>query len=174
MTAGLGSTELVPVELSTQDVSGVGLAAVSVSADAQALLLAALPDNPDAELSVVLCSDAHIRQLNAAWRSNDSATDVLSFPQEHPVVLGDLVISLDTAGRQASERGWTAQTELRILLVHGLLHLLGYDHETGADDFAEMAAAERRLLDRLGWAGSGLVEQATDEGDTAPTSEEKP
>jgi len=163
----------VPVQLSTEGLGGVGQQVVALTQDAQALLGAALPDEPAAELSLVLCSDAHIRQLNAAWRSQDRATDVLSFPQDDPVVLGDLVLSLDTADRQAQERGWSVQTELRILLVHGLLHLLGYDHETGADDFAEMAAAERRLLDRLGWAGSGLVEQADLQGDTAPPQESR-
>ena len=131
-----------------------------VLADAAALLAAALPDEPDAELSLVLCSDAHIRELNRTWRDRDTATDVLSFPQDDPVVLGDLVISLEAAERQAAERGWDRGTEVRILLVHGLLHLLGYDHETGPADFAEMAAAERKLLDRLGWTGAGLVEQA--------------
>ncbi len=120
----------------------------------------------------MLCSDRHIRQLNRDWRHKDAPTDVLSFPQGEGVVLGDLVVSLDTAERQATERGWDLQTELRILLVHGLLHLLGYDHETGEEDFLEMAAAERTLLDRLGWSGDGLVEQAADGLDTAASPEE--
>jgi len=131
-----------------------------VAVDAAALLTAALPDEPDADLSLVLCDDAHVRELNRTWRGIDSATDVLSFPQDDPVVLGDLVISLETAARQGAERGWDLGTEVRVLLVHGLLHLLGYDHATGPADFAEMAAAERELLDRLGWTGEGLVEQA--------------
>ena len=65
-----------------------------VAVDAAALLTAALPDEPDADLSLVLCDDAHVRELNRTWRGIDSATDVLSFPQDDPVVLGDLVISL--------------------------------------------------------------------------------
>ena len=82
---------------------------------------------------------------------------MLSFPQDDPVVLGDLVISVDTAQRQADERGHDLRTELRVLLVHGLLHLLGYDHETGAEDAAEMQAAEHKLLGRLGEDGAGLI-----------------
>lgn len=128
-----------------------------LEADARALLAAAKLD--PCELSLVICSDAVIRPLNATWRLVDAATDVLSFPQDDPVVIGDLVISVDTAQRQADERGHDLGTELRVLLVHGLLHLLGYDHETGHDDLVEMAEAERRLMDRLGWAGRGLIER---------------
>lgn len=129
-----------------------------VSCDAQALLEAARLG--DAELSVVLCDDAHIRQLNAQWRQNDAATDVLSFPMEDEVVLGDLVVSLETAARQADERAYEVRDELRVLLVHGLLHLMGYDHETSEADLEEMAAAEETLLKRLGWAGRGLISAA--------------
>ncbi len=162
----------MPVALSLEDLAEAGRTPTEVAADASDLLLAALPGEPTAELSVVLCSDAHIQALNGTWRGKDAATDVLSFPQDDPVVLGDLVLSLDTARRQADERGWSLRTELRVLLIHGLLHLLGHDHETGPQDFAEMADAERRLLDRLGWKGSGLVEQAGGPGDTAPPSQE--
>jgi rRNA maturation RNase YbeY len=125
--------------------------------DALALLAAAKLD--PCELSLLICSDAVIRPLNATWRQVDAATDVLSFPQDDPVVIGDLVISVDTAQRQADERGHDLQTELRVLLVHGLLHLLGYDHETSHDELVEMAQAERTLMERLGWAGQGLIER---------------
>lgn len=131
----------------------------AVRADALALLVAAGLD--DVELSILLCSDAHIAELNAAWRGKPEPTDVLSFPQDDEVVLGDLALSLDTTARQAAERGYGARDELRVLLVHGLLHLLGYDHETGADDLAEMAEAEGRLLGKLGWTGVGLIAAAT-------------
>lgn len=102
----------------------------NVQDDAKSLIRVALRD-ASAELSVVLCSDAHIRKLNAQWRGKDSATDVLSFPQDDPdrVVLGDIVISIDAANRQAVERDYLLRDELRVLLVHGALHLLGYDHE---------------------------------------------
>ncbi|MCP4805666.1 MAG: rRNA maturation RNase YbeY [Proteobacteria bacterium] len=123
--------------------------------DATALLAAA--SCADCELSLVVCSDAAIQRLNAAWRQKDQPTDVLSFPQDHEVILGDLVVSLDTCARQAAERGYSVRDEARVLLVHGLLHLLGYDHETGPDDLAEMAEAERKLMRRLGWIGEGLI-----------------
>ena len=127
----------------------------AVRRDAQALLEAARLG--DCELSVVLCSDAHIQSLNAQWRGKDSPTDVLSFPMGDELVLGDLVVSLDTTARQARERGYADLDELRVLLVHGLLHLMGYDHETSDEDLAEMAEAERTLLERLEWKGEGLI-----------------
>jgi probable rRNA maturation factor len=110
----------------------------------------------DVELSVLLCDDATIRPLNARWRNIDRATDVLSFAQsDHPAsdgLLGDVVISVETARRQASERGHDTSRELRILLVHGVLHLLGHDHEH--DDEAErMEAREREILAALDAAG---------------------
>jgi probable rRNA maturation factor len=108
----------------------------------------------DAELSVLLCDDATIWPLNRDWRGKDRPTDVLAFAQrEGPEigqgdVLGDVVISVDTAARQAAERGHDLAKEVRILLVHGMCHLLGYDHEE--DDEAEvMEAKERDLLAML-------------------------
>jgi rRNA maturation RNase YbeY len=82
--------------------------------------------------------DYLIRELNKEWRRKDSATDVLLFPKGQPasaplMLLGDLVISVDTAARQAEERGHSLVDELRILLVHGLLHVLDYDQEAGAE-----------------------------------------
>jgi probable rRNA maturation factor len=162
----------MPVALSIQDLAAAEAPAEDLIEDAEALVAAALPDEPDAELSLLLGSDIVVRTLNAKWRGIDRSTDVLSFPQDDPIILGDLVLSLPTAIRQARERGWSLRTELRVLLVHGFLHLLGYDHETGATDFAEMAAAERKLLDRLAWDGSGLVEQADEGADTAPPLED--
>ena len=102
-----------------------------------------------AELSVALCSDDHIKSLNAEWRGKDAPTDVLSFPQEafgNVVVLGDCVISVDTAKRQAAEVGHTLLDECRVLLVHGLLHLAGFDHEEGEGEAAEMARYEDALI----------------------------
>jgi probable rRNA maturation factor len=110
----------------------------------------------ECELSLLLCDDAFIRPLNAQWRGKDSATDVLSFPQEEdvsllapPPVLGDVVISAETAARQATELGHPVADELRALLVHGVLHLLGYDHETDEETEA-MLAEEARLHAVLG------------------------
>jgi len=107
-----------------------------------------------------LCDDAHICELNSEWRGIDAPTDVLSFPMDDPQLLGDLVISLPTASRQAKERSYGLRDELRILMVHGVLHLLGYDHDESEAEHAEMAAAERKLLTRLGWKGEGLIDAA--------------
>lgn len=97
-------------------------------------------DLADAELSILLCDDAKIRELNQQHRNKDKATDVLSFPQlefaepEVPLnhapieLLGDIVISIDTAERQAKSRKRPLLDEVRFLLAHGLLHLLGHDH----------------------------------------------
>ncbi|MCB9759367.1 MAG: rRNA maturation RNase YbeY [Alphaproteobacteria bacterium] len=132
----------------------------AVREDAAALLGAAKLG--DAELSLVLTDDPTIQALNAQWRGMDKPTDVLSFPQDDDVVLGDLVISVATAARQAAERDHGLRDEVRVLLVHGLLHLLGYDHETGPEDLREMAEAEARLMGRLGWKGRGLIAAAGD------------
>jgi len=125
----------------------------------------------DHELSIVLTDDQHIRVLNRDFREKDAPTDVLSFgqlegePFVSPVpILGDLVISLETASRQAVERGHPLAAEVRILLVHGLMHLLGHDH-LESDERAEMAAAENELLAALPsqpeWpTSSGLVSLA--------------
>ena len=94
----------------------------------------------DDELSVLLVDDATIQNLNRQHRSIDSATDVLSFPQtmegdefiSH--MLGDVVISVETAKRQAVEHHFSLEQELVLLLLHGLLHLLGYDHERSPQD----------------------------------------
>lgn len=126
----------------------------------------------DSELSVLLVDDAFIRPLNAEWRGKDVATDVLSFPQEEPpaepgrfaappALLGDVVISVETAGRQAAELGHPLGVELRALLIHGILHLVGFDHETSDDDAARMRAAEDELHRGLGLPRSaGLVGRA--------------
>ncbi|MCW5889917.1 MAG: rRNA maturation RNase YbeY [bacterium] len=106
---------------------------------------------PDAELSIVLCSDAVIHGLNRDWRGRDRPTDVLSFAQgegegARPAgLLGDVVISVDTARRQAAERGATLGRETDRLLVHGLLHLLGYDHEGSPAEARRMQRRERAL-----------------------------
>jgi probable rRNA maturation factor len=108
------------------------------------------------ELSVLLVGDAEIRKLNRQWRAKDKATDVLSFPAgELPAgtpgfaPLGDVVISLDTAARQAKERKVGLRQELELYLVHGALHLLGHDHER-PHQAKVMAALEDRLLGSSG------------------------
>ncbi|WOK91452.1 hypothetical protein Cni_G00143 [Canna indica] len=120
------------------------------------------------ELSVVLCNDDFIRNLNKDLRGQDHATDVLSMSQhiaelDLPVLmLGDLVISVETAARQAEERGHTLLDEIRILIVHGLLHLLGFDHEISDEAETEMEKEEELVLKSLGWKGTGLIKNALD------------
>ncbi|XP_057477400.1 endoribonuclease YBEY, chloroplastic-like isoform X2 [Actinidia eriantha] len=120
------------------------------------------------ELSVLLCNDEFIRKLNKDWRDEDHATDVLSMSQHIPelklpiLMLGDIVISVETAARQAEERGHTLHDEIRILMVHGLLHLLGFDHEISDEAEAEMEKEEELLLKSLGWKGKGLIQCAYD------------
>jgi probable rRNA maturation factor len=109
----------------------------------------------NAELSILLCDDPQIQVLNQTHRGKNAPTDVLSFPLMNPEdeqlstldggALGDVVISLDTAQRQASHRGQDLMEEVEFLLAHGLLHLLGYDHETDQEE-AEMDAATRKLV----------------------------
>ncbi|KAL2318167.1 hypothetical protein Fmac_032043 [Flemingia macrophylla] len=120
------------------------------------------------ELSVLLCNDEFIRKLNKEWRDEDHATDVLSMSQHVPglkipiLMLGDIVISVETAARQAEERGHTLLDEIRILMVHGLLHLLGFDHEISEEAEVEMEREEEILLRSLDWKGKGLIKSACD------------
>lgn len=107
------------------------------------------------ELSVLFTDDAHIRALNAQWRGKDKATNVLSFPAfpvtkggAVPPMLGDVVLARETVAREAELESKTFDHHLTHLVVHGTLHLLGYDHETDAEA-EEMEAAERRILARL-------------------------
>ncbi len=120
-----------------------------------------------AELSILLTSDEKIQKLNRDWRNKDQPTDVLSFPlatlkELHGYGraarrlsgriptwwLGDIVISLDRAKAQAEERGHSLYEELELLLAHGLLHLLDYDHERGPEAAVKMRSLEQKLLGR--------------------------
>ena len=123
------------------------------------LLLLEVLGKAEGELSVLLVDDARIAELNAEWRGVDGPTDVLSFPQGEGELLGDLVLSVDTAKRQGDARGHSLHTELRILMVHGLLHLMGYDHELDEEAHQVMAKRESELIVRLGWEGAGLIER---------------
>lgn len=93
-------------------------------------------------LSVVLVSDKRIAGMNRKYRNRKGPTDVLSFSYDDPEYLGDIIISVETAMRQAEEMGHSLEKELKVLLIHGFLHLLGYDHET---DNGEMRELEERL-----------------------------
>jgi probable rRNA maturation factor len=137
------------------------------------------PRTARGEVTVALVSDTRMRVLNRAYRGKDYATDVLSFPTAEPGLtprrarpspkarpytvaediggsLGDIVIATGVARRQASEAGHAFGTELRLLALHGMLHLLGYDHET---DAGEMQRVEARLR-RKGGLSAGLIERS--------------
>jgi probable rRNA maturation factor len=114
----------------------------------------------DGQLGIVVADDDTVRELNRTYAHEDAPTDVLSFPlqegEEFPQVpriprpLGEVVISLPTAQRQAQEGGRTLQQEVAHLLVHGILHLLGYDHSQPQDERI-MRAREEEILTRLGY-----------------------
>lgn len=114
------------------------------------LVKAAAPRRAADRVSVLLCGDARMRRLNREWRRMDRSTDVLSFPSGLPGALGDVVVSLPYAARQAKERGHAREREVKVLLAHGVLHLLGYDHET---DDGEMFRRQRALVRKV--FGSG-------------------
>jgi rRNA maturation RNase YbeY len=112
-----------------------------------------------ADLSLLLVGDRSMRRLNRRYRRKDRTTDVLAFPvRQHsarpapraprlvPALLGDVVISLPQAERQARQAGHSVEQELAVLVVHGLLHLLGYDHERSAREARRMQRKERAIL----------------------------
>ncbi len=138
------------------DVRASGVDGRALVATAKKLLAAV--DERDSSLSLTVVDDAAIRELNRDHRGKDKPTDVLSFPMfegrdaPHAGVermLGDVVISVETARRQAAEYDATLQRELYRLLIHGLLHVLGHDHEE-AGERAEMETQERRLAETIG------------------------
>jgi probable rRNA maturation factor len=139
------------------------------------------PTSARGEVAVALVTDAHSRKLNSHYRRTNAPTDVLSFPavfdwngsrpsrtsgsripdhrsRQARLFLGDIVIATGTARKQAREAGHSYQTELRVLALHGLLHLLGYDHED-RDDAGRMARVESRLR-RRGRLRAGLIERS--------------
>jgi probable rRNA maturation factor len=106
-------------------------------------------------MTIAVVPDARVRVLNRQFRKKDTPTDVLSFPSDQRGYLGDVVIASGVAARQARDAGHSLGTELRVLALHGLLHLLGYDHE---HDDGRMARLERRLRKR-GGLREGLIER---------------
>ena len=117
-----------------------------------------------AELSVLVTDDAQVRALNRDYRNVDAPTDVLSFAAEEdasdrpafvrppgaPRYLGDIALSFERVVSQAAEYGHSRERELAFLVVHGVLHLLGYDHERGPEDEAAMRARQEAAMERLG------------------------
>jgi probable rRNA maturation factor len=108
-------------------------------------------------MTVAVVPDGRVRALNYRYRRKDRVTDVLSFAAEERGALGDVVIAAGLAARQARQAGHSLAVELRVLALHGLLHLLGYDHET---DDGRMARLERRLR-RKGGLVEGLIERGS-------------
>lgn len=143
----------MPVLITRQAPASPALPAAPLKRSAQRMLDELGIGN--SELSILLCDDPQIQVLNQTHRGKNAPTDVLSFPLMDPEdeqlstleggALGDVVISLDTAQRQAARRGQDLMQEVEFLLAHGLLHLLGYDHETD-DEEAEMDAATQKLV----------------------------
>lgn len=129
------------------------------SAAARALVYEKFSD--DAEISVTLTDDAEIHKLNRQFRGVDRPTDVLSFPMydlrggdlidDLPAQYGDIVISLETAERQAVEYGHSIDREIAFLTVHSVLHLLGYDHEISPEEDEEMRRRQREILEIAGF-----------------------
>ncbi len=139
--------------------SSFDLSSLSKSGLARFLNRARAAVGLEGEVDVLLCSDAEIKRLNKAYRGKNKATDVLSFPAaaEAAGIAGDLAISLETALRQAEEQGHALRDEVRVLLLHGLLHLAGEDHEADAGEMAQRELALRRAL-RL---PVGLIERSS-------------
>ena len=143
-------TPVATVEIDRRDVT---TPTAGLESDAHTILAAL--ELGAVELSVLLCTDEFIHALNRDYRGVDSPTDVLSFAQREgegadrdDPILGDVVISVETAARQASAYGHSPEIELRVLLIHGVLHLLGHDH-IEEKDALRMRVEEQRLLDRL-------------------------
>ena len=136
-----------------------GRAALKKRAVGNFLVRAAEAAELEGDVSVLLTGDAEIRRLNREFRHKDKATDVLSFPAAQVnghAVAGDLAISVETAAREAERRGHSLETELKVLLLHGVLHLAGWDHEK---DSGEMSEKEEALRVELG-LGEGLISRA--------------
>ncbi len=110
----------------------------------------------DSEISVKFTSDDEVRALNATWRDNDRATNVLSFPMAEEgelasaQLLGDIVLAYGVCAAEATDKDVAIETHAAHLVVHGTLHLLGYDHETSDEDAEEMEQVERRALASIG------------------------
>ena len=114
------------------------------------------PATARGDLSIAIVSDRRMRALNRQFRGKDHVTDVLSFPSGERGFMGDIVIASGVAKQQAKAAGHPVQTEIRVLALHGLLHLLGYDHE---HDDGKMARIEAKLRNQAGLK-EGLIERA--------------
>ena len=112
--------------------------------------------SPNGELSILIVGDQEIAELNKTYLDRSGPTNVIAFPMQkgpfghvNPSLLGDVVISLDTAGREAQDAGITTESRFDQLLVHGILHLFGFDHETTSEQAEAMRIKEEQLLKLL-------------------------
>jgi probable rRNA maturation factor len=112
------------------------------------------------EVAILLTDNAEIQQLNRDFRGKNKPTDVLSFPSDGEGIAGDIAISLDIAEQNGDALGHGTLTELQVLVLHGMLHLAGHDHET---DNGEMATLEQKLREKLGLE-HGLIERTHEKG----------
>ncbi|MDH6231008.1 putative rRNA maturation factor [Mesorhizobium soli] len=154
------SAAALPVEIDLMIEAGNWPSEEELEALAQRAVGAALAETgADApmgtELSLVFSDDAHIQVLNAEWRGKDKPTNVLSFPafptkpgQPLPPMMGDIILAAETVDREAALEGKLREHHITHLVIHGFLHLMGYDHETDAEA-EEMEGLERRALARL-------------------------
>ncbi len=125
-------------------------------------ILSDLGCSSESELSILLVDDDEIQRLNREYLCRDRPTNVLAFamregkdPYLTPALLGDVVVSTETAQREALQRDVTLEEEMALLLVHGILHLLGYDHEDDPSAAAKMEAKEQDILMHLGLGNKG-------------------
>ena len=119
-----------------------------------ALTILELVGEKNAELSLALIGSVEMKKLNAKYRKKDYPTDVLSFPIEGIVpketrLLGDVVVSVEKAAEQAKARGYSPEQEMVTLLIHGIVHLMGYDHERSAREARAMDRVEKRIYRQL-------------------------
>lgn len=152
------------VEVDTEDWPAGDWSALAERAAAALARVVPELDNPRLSASVLFTSDAEIHALNREWRERDKPTNVLSFPMLNraellalpndgpPVLLGDVALAYETCAREADEKGVPLADHAAHLIVHGLLHLAGYDHELGAREAEAMEALEVKALAVLGVA----------------------
>ena len=149
---------MIGVETDVSDEWGGGIdwAALARGAVHAAVAQSRHPGLADNEVSVKFTSNEEVRALNATWRGRDKATNVLSFPMaeeselESAQLLGDIVLAHGICAEEAAKKAIAVEAHAAHLVVHGTLHLLGYDHETSDEDAEEMEGAERRALASIG------------------------
>ncbi len=149
------------IEVQLQEQQHVGLSPDVFNSLAKSVLSAIGKKDLSGDLALAFVSDKEIQALNKQYRQKDAPTDVLSFSyleDQDDETIGELIISLETAERQAKEQKHALEQEVQVLFVHGLLHILGYDHEE-AEDLQEMRQLEQKVLgDKSGLIGRTVVE----------------